>query len=956
MKIKFAISILALICGLTTPAFAVRTFIIEGIVYDKSTDTQLFGTEIRLINASDSTIAAKALADGYRGGNKDKEPVRMSMFTIYDVDRSGKYILELTHADYEPVYIDIDPVRLSKRLAVMNLGKLYMKRSPVMLDEIVVKASKVMFYNKEDTVIYNADAFVLAESSMLDALIRQMPGMEIKDGGQIYVNGQYVENLLLNGKDFFKGNRQLMLDNLGAYTVKNIAVYEGQNDMDRIIGKGYGDKRLTMDVRLKKEYNLGLLSNIEAGYGSASRYLGRVFGLWYSDNARLSLYGNANNLSDNRKPGQDTGFTPGSMQSGDFKTYQGGFDYWAKIPYKDISFSGDIMATHQTVRDNRSVFTTNFLPGGDTYGYSYTQSKNKFLSLTTSHSLDIQKPKWNLKINPSFKYLKNNDISSLSSAVFSKEWKDPGKDFIDNLYKGVSSEALSSILNRSLDHNKRLGHSMETNISVNGKIKMHNDVDAIAYLISGNYNRHHFDRFQRYILNFGSTMTPSDHFDRYFDNTPNYQWSGKGALGYIWAIRPGMFLDLSYEYEHKYAHEVSNLYRLENLYDSDLEDRPLGWLPSKMELDSFLDTDNSFDSSRKENNHSINFKWTWSPGGKLFISLNLPIIYRNQYLHYVRGSINTSFSRNKTFIGNASFDFNYFGRVHRFYFTYSRKVSSPNLVDMVEFKNDLDPLNVRLGNPELNDEEVHNFSIRYRKDSKKYQSYRLYATFLQNAIAYGYGYDSSTGVKTGKMYNVNGNYMLGLSQYFSFGIGSMERFRFENTTTLDYRRSVDFISENTLNPFKNKVGNLLFSENLGISYTFARNKITLNGEGRLSHFTSRQTNFKNFTAKDFRYGIRGDFSLPIGFGLSTDFTVYTRQGYSDTSLNKNNFVWNARATYTILNGKLTFMVDGFDILHNLNNVFYNVNAQARTETYTNVLPRYVMFHVQWKFHKAPKKK
>lgn len=50
------------------------------------------------------------------------------------------------------------------------------------------------------------------------------------------------------------------------------------------------------------------------------------------------------------------------------------------------------------------------------------------------------------------------------------------------------------------------------------------------------------------------------------------------------------------------------------------------------------------------------------------------------------------------------------------------------------------------------------------------------------------------------------------------------------------------------------------------------------------------------------------------------------------------------------------MVDGFDIFHNLSHVFYSVNAQARTETYTTVLPRYVMFHVQLKFHKAPKKK
>ena len=295
------------------------------------------------------------------------------------------------------------------------------------------------------------------------------------------------------------------------------------------------------------------------------------------------------------------------------------------------------------------------------------------------------------------------------------------------------------------------------------------------------------------------------------------------------------------------------------------------------------------------------------------------------------------------------------GNPYRLYFTYGRQVSTPDLVDMVEFTNDLDPLNIRLGNPGLKDSELHNFSLSYRKDSKKYQSYRLYATVWRNALSYGYGYDSTTGVKTGKMYNVNGNYMLGVYQYFSFSFGSMQQFDFENTTTLDYRRSVDLISENTYTPKKHKVDNFLFSENVEFTYKFSGNKITLNGEGRLSHFTSSQEHFKSFTARDFRYGIRGDFMLPIGFGISTDFTVYTRSGYSDSSLNKTNFVWNARATYTILKGQLTFMIDGFDMLHNLSNVFYSVNAQARTETYTNVLPRYVMLHVQWKFHKSPKK-
>lgn len=379
MNTIFRIFFTALIYSLSTTALASNKITLRGHLYDRASDTQLFVVNVRLLNAQDSTELVHAEADGEYDGPVKGQFIRKSIFIFPEVDRNKKYILEFTRENYEPLYLNIDPASISDRVDNMNLGKIYMKRKAKMLDEIVVKASKVIFYNKGDTIIYNADAFVLAEGSMLDALIRQMPGVELKDGGKIYVNGKYVENLLLNGQDFFKGNHQMMLDNLGAYTVKNIAVYERQDEMDKIMGKDFGERHLSMDVRLKKEYNQGLLTNIEAGYGTSDRYLGRLFGLWYSDIARLSLYGNANNLSDNHKPGQDTDFNPGSMQSGDFKTFQGGLDYWAKIPYKDISISGDVMATHQTVTDNRSVFITNFLSGGDTYGYSYNRSRNKSL-------------------------------------------------------------------------------------------------------------------------------------------------------------------------------------------------------------------------------------------------------------------------------------------------------------------------------------------------------------------------------------------------------------------------------------------------------------------------------------------------------------------------------------------------------------------------------------------------
>lgn len=79
---------------------------------------------------------------------------------------------------------------------------LFLERAPHKLNEVVVTASKIKFYNRGDTIVYNADAFQLAEGSMLDGLIAQLPGVELSSNGQIKVNGEFVESLLLNGKQF----------------------------------------------------------------------------------------------------------------------------------------------------------------------------------------------------------------------------------------------------------------------------------------------------------------------------------------------------------------------------------------------------------------------------------------------------------------------------------------------------------------------------------------------------------------------------------------------------------------------------------------------------------------------------------------------------------------------------------------------------------------------------------
>ena len=72
-------------------------------------------------------------------------------------------------------------------------------------------------------------------------------------------------------------------------------------------------------------------------------------------------------------------------------------------------------------------------------------------------------------------------------------------------------------------------------------------------------------------------------------------------------------------------------------------------------------------------------------------------------------------------------------------------------------------------------------------------------------------------------------------------------------------------------------------------------------------------------------------------------------------MNTDDLVWNARLSYTMLKGKLVLMLDGFDILNQLNSVTRVVNAQGRTETFTNTLPRYAMLHVAYYFNQKPKR-
>lgn len=189
---------------------------VKGRTLDNLTGENIGDVTLVLMNADSIPI------DTMVSIGPPNHPMLVGMFA-FKVGEVGKYIIHASAVGYKDAYANFR-VR-SRREWLVRVGDIRMVKAVKELPELLVKATKIKMIYSGDTIVYNADAFKMADGSMLDELIRRLPSATLSADGRIYVNGHYVENLLVNGKDFFGGNAQVALENLPAYTVGKIKVY-----------------------------------------------------------------------------------------------------------------------------------------------------------------------------------------------------------------------------------------------------------------------------------------------------------------------------------------------------------------------------------------------------------------------------------------------------------------------------------------------------------------------------------------------------------------------------------------------------------------------------------------------------------------------------------------------------------------------------------------------------------
>ena len=902
--------------------------------------------------------------------------VRSSSSATAVVHCNGDYIFRLSHEDYDTLYYPVT-VKVARNAERLRLGETaYMRKvSRVNLDEFVIKATKIKMVVRGDTVVYNADAFQMSNGSMLDALIEQLPGVELKDNGVIMYNGKRIASLLVNGKDFFKGDPRVALDNLPSYMVNEVKVYERETDFEKLTGQQLDERPLDMDVRLKKEYSIGWIANAEAAYGTGGKYLGRVFALRFSDCSRLALFGNVNNNNDTRRPGRQGDWTPSGQPTGIQTSQTAGIEYLYENRHKTFEWVSNADFTHTSndvdIRTNR----TNFFSTGNAYTRNENISSGNKIEINTRHSFNSNINNIIQEGNISLSLRNSSNNVLLREALYSNDPFDvvAGAALLDSAFSATDNTLRRIVINRwrqdlmsendywkvSLPYRFIMSPSRNRGIS-----------DYLTLNASFNIDEARNRTFDIYSLEYLAEGS-NDYRNRY-TNSPNKGYDYKFAARYLYPIIKDMNISLEYSYNQKYRSQSMALYRLDELESWGADSKyALGELPSVLPTPDI--NSGNMDSWNKMHTVTPRFfiRIRNAEGKNVFdFDLNVPVVMVNERLRFERPDILSDERRSAVLVSpRLSLQpviYHSNGAFTNIKLNYDFSVIQPSMRHFIEVVSDANPLNIQMGNKALENSHRHNvrLSVSARSGKTRRQLYNLELNYAasNNDVAVQRSYNPITGVYTTRPVNISGNWLAGGTFNINRIFGKNQNFTFDSNSSLNYHNSVDAAEVTTANDnaWQNVVESTVYNFNVGetLRLNWSRNGWHLGAklQGNYTRATSSRENFNVINAVNHSYSASARIPLPWEFHFATDLTLYCRDGYNDEQLNTNELVWNARLERSILNGNLTFILDGFDILGNLSNVRHSVNAQGITETYYNVVPAYGMFHIVYKLNREPKRR
>ena len=281
--------------------------------------------------------------------------------------------------------------------------------------------------------------------------------------------------------------------------------------------------------------------------------------------------------------------------------------------------------------------------------------------------------------------------------------------------------------------------------------------------------------------------------------------------------------------------------------------------------------------------------------------------------------------------------------------TYRGRSSQPSMENLLPIVDNSNPQNVRIGNPGLKPSFTHNMRFFYNTyNAEKQRGIMSHVNFsaTQNSISNSRVYNSETGGWTTTPKNINGNW----NAFGMFGFNTAlpnKKYTINSFSNANYQNNVAYLTSGKgadAVEQKNTTTNLTLGERLNAAYRNDWFEFGLNGSISYSIEKDKLTPDNNQEPYTFSYGANTQISMPWNMTLSTNIANQSRRGYTDSSMNRNELIWNAQLSQTFLKGNATVSFEMYDILKKQSNISRSLTASGRSVYEYNGVNSYCMLH------------
>ena len=913
---------------------------ISGTLVDRDTKEGVMLATVQMLK-SDSTYVKGVLSDDT--GN----------FTI-TAPSAGTYILKFTSVGYTPL---TKSVKVDGKSDVA-LGNITFGADAIMLKGAVVVGQAARVTVSEDTFVYNASAYRTPEGSVIEELVKRLPGAQVSDDGTVTINGKEVKKVLIDGKEFMTGDTKTALKNLPVSIIDRIKAYDEKSDLAKVTGIDDGEEQTVLDFGIKKGMNKGMFGNVDASAGTHSRYAERLMGAFFKDNTRIMLMGNLNNVNDRGFPGGGGRGRFGGGLNGLNTSKMAGANFNLE-PSDKFKLDGSVRWNHSNGNVRTDQSTENFV---STVG-SFSNSLNQ--SFTRSDSWDARmRLEWkpdtmtNIMFRPRFSYSTSDGRSSSTSASYN----DDPYDYVDN---PLSDESISLLdadglmvntrRNNSITYSdsKQVGAMLQVNRKLNSRGRNATVRADVSYSEGDSKNLSTSNVHLYQVLN--ELGNDSTYQTNRYNTTPTKTLNYSLQFTYSEPIFRAMFLQFSYKFNYKFNKSDRATYDFSNLgedFFADVANEYRGWgnYFSRLQnpLESYLDTDLSRYSEYKNYIHEFQLMLRVI---REKYNFNVGVMVQPQRTRFIQNyqGISVDTVRNVVNV-TPTLDFRYrFSKLSTLRVNYRGTTSQPGMTDLLDIVDDSDPLNITMGNPGLKPSFTNTLRVFYNnyiQDHQQAMMAHVNYSNTRNSISNMVTYDEQTGGRTTRPENINGNWNLSGAFMFNTALDSVGMWTVNTFTNIRYNNYVGYLAlDRNSDSQKNTTKTVQVGEQLALSYRNSWLEVSLDGSLDYTHTRNLLQSQSNLDTWQFAYGGSFNFYLPWGMSVSTDLHQNSRRGYSDASMNTNELIWNAQLSQSFLkNNALTVSLQFYDILHQQSNFSRTINAMQRSDTQYNSINSYAMLH------------